>query len=304
MKTSVEVTTIRPQDVDARTLHGFLLGGIAPRPIAFVSSMDAEGRVNLAPFSYFNVFSANPPWVIFSPARRGRDATTKHTWDNVQAVPEVVVNLVDYAMVHACSLASTDFEAGVDEFVKTGLTPVESVDVRPPRVAESPIQLECRVVKVESLGDQGGAGQLVFAEIVRIHARGDVLNASGLPDATKLDLVGRCGGDHYVRASGEALFEVPKPLGVLGMGVDAIPEDIRTSHVLTGNQLAMLGGVECMPDETDVNEYKLLELSDVFMRHEGEGVELERALHVRAGQLLDNGLVDEAWKTLLAFNAG
>ncbi|MDA0728073.1 MAG: flavin reductase family protein [Bacteroidetes bacterium] len=304
MKSSSEVTSLRPQDVDARTLHGFLLGGIAPRPIAFVSSMDAMGRVNLAPFSYFNVFSANPPWVIFSPARRGRDATTKHTWDNVQVVPEVVVNLVDYAMVHACSLASTDFDAGVDEFVKAGLTPLASMDVRPPRVAESPIQLECRVVKVESLGDQGGAGQLVFAEIVRIHARGDVLNASGLPDATKLDLVGRCGGDHYVRASGEALFEVPKPLGVPGMGVDALPEDIRTSDVLTGNQLAMLGGCECMPDETDVNEYKLLELSDVFMRYEGEGVELERALHARAAQLLDNGLVDEAWKTLLAFNAG
>lgn len=296
--------TYRPEDLDARTLHGCLLGGIAPRPIAFVSTVDADGRVNLAPFSYFNVFSANPPLVVFSPARRGRDATTKHTWDNVQAVPEVVVNLVDYALVHACSLASTDFAEGVDEFVKAGLTALPSEVVQPPRVAESPVQLECKVVKVESLGEQGGAGQLVFAEIVRMHFRDNVLNDAGVPDATLLDLVGRCGGDHYVRASGEALFTVPKPLGVLGMGVDALPEDIRTSRVLTGNHLAMLGGCEAMPDETDVNEHKLLELAELFMDYEDDGVRLEEELHRRAAELLDKGMVDEAWKTLLAFNAG
>lgn len=296
--------TYRPEELDARKLHGCLLGGIAPRPIAFVSTVDGSGRINLAPFSYFNVFSANPPLVVFSPARRGRDATTKHTWDNVQAVPEVVVNLVDYALVHACSLASTDFAEGVDEFVKAGLTALPSEVVQPPRVAESPVQLECKVVKVESLGEQGGAGQLVFAEIVRMHFRDNVLNDAGVPDATRLDLVGRCGGDHYVRASGEALFTVPKPLGVLGMGVDALPEDIRTSRVLTGNHLAMLGGCETMPDETDVNEHKLLELAELFMDHEDDGVRLEEELHRRAAELLDNGMVDEAWKTLLAFNAG
>ncbi len=296
--------TYRPEDLDARKLHGCLLGGIAPRPIAFVSTVDADGRINLAPFSYFNVFSANPPLVVFSPARRGRDATTKHTWDNVQVVPEVVVNLVDYALVHACSLASTDFAEGVDEFVKAGLTALPSEVVQPPRVAESPVQLECKVVKVESLGEQGGAGQLVFAEIVRMHFRDNVLNDAGVPDATLLDLVGRCGGDHYVRASGEALFTVPKPLGVLGMGVDALPEDIRTSRVLTGNHLAMLGGCEAMPDETDVNEHKLLELAELFMDHEDDGVRLEEELHRRAAELLDKGMVDEAWKTLLAFNAG
>ncbi len=296
--------TYRPEELDARKLHGCLLGGISPRPIAFVSTVDASGRVNLAPFSYFNVFSANPPLVVFSPARRGRDATTKHTWDNVQVVPEVVVNLVDYALVHACSLTSTDFAEGVDEFVKAGLTALPSEVVQPPRVAESPVQLECKVVKVESLGEQGGAGQLVFAEIVRMHFRDNVLNDAGVPDATLLDLVGRCGGDHYVRASGEALFTVPKPLGVLGMGVDALPEDIRTSRVLTGNHLAMLGGCETMPDETDVNEHKLLELAELFMDHEDDGVRLEEELHRRAAELLDNGMVDEAWKTLLAFNAG
>lgn len=285
-------------------LHACLLGGIAPRPIAFVSTVNAQGQVNLAPFSYFNVFSASPPLVIFSPARRGRDATTKHTWDNVQEVGEVVVNLVDHALVHACSLASTDYPEGVDEFVKTGLTAVPSEEVKPPRVGESPVQLECKVVKLESLGDHGGAGQLVFAEIVRMHFRSDVLNEDGVPDAVKLDLVGRCGGAHYVRASGEALFTVPKPLGVLGMGVDALPEDIRTSRFLTGRQLALLGGSETMPDETEVNEHKLLELSDIFMEHEDDGVRLEEALHRMAAELLDQGMVDEAWKTLLAFNAG
>lgn len=297
-------TTYRPEELDARTLHGCLLGGIAPRPIAFVSSVDSHGRVNLAPFSYFNVFSANPPLVIFSPARRGRDATTKHTWDNVQEVGEVVVNLVDHALVHACSLASTDYEEGVDEFVKAGLTAVASEVVQPPRVGESPVQLECKVRKVESLGEQGGAGQLVFAEIVRMHFRSEVLNELGIPDAAKLDLVGRCGGDYYVRASGDALFSVPKPLGVIGMGVDALPKDVRTSPVLTGNHLAMLAGAESVPDETDVNEHKLLELADLFMEHEGDGERLERELHLRAAHLLDQGMVDEAWKTLLAFNAG
>ena len=296
--------TYLPSELDAKKLHGCLLGGIAPRPIAFASTVDGQGRVNLAPFSYFNVFSANPPMVIFSPARRGRDATTKHTWDNVQEVGEVVVNLVDHALVHACSLASTDFAEGVDEFVKAGLTPLPSEAVQPPRVGESPVQLECKVMKLESLGDQRGAGQLVFAEIVRMHFREDVLNETGVPDATKLDLVGRCGGAHYVRAHGDALFTVPKPFGFVGMGVDALPEDIRTSRVLTGNHLAMLGGTEAMPDETDVNEHKLLELAEAFMEHENDGAKLEEVLHHMAADFLDKGMVDEAWKTLLAFNAG
>ena len=296
--------TYRPSHLHSKMLHGCLLGGIAPRPIAFVSTVDGRGRVNLAPFSYFNVFSANPPLVIFSPARRGRDATTKHTWDNVNEVGEVVVNLVDHALVHACSLASTDYEEGVDEFLKAGLTPIPSDVVKPPRVGESPIQLECRVLKLESLGEQGGAGQLVFAALVCMHFREDVLNDEGVPDAVKLDLVGRCGGAHYVRAHGDALFTIPKPLSAVGMGVDALPDDIRTSVVLNGNHLAMLAGVEHMPDETEVNEHKLLELAEVFLDHEDEGAKLELALHQMAADLLDKGMVDDAWKTLLAFNAG
>ena len=296
--------TYLPSHLDPKMLHACLLGGIAPRPIAFVSTVDGRGRVNLAPFSYFNVFSANPPMVIFSPARRGRDATTKHTWDNVNEVGEVVVNLVDHALVHACSLASTDYEEGVDEFLKAGLTPVPSDVVKPPRVGESPIQLECRVLKLESLGEHGGAGQLVFAEIVCMHLREDALNDEGVPDAVKLDLVGRCGGAHYVRAHGDALFTIPKPLSAVGMGVDALPDDIRTSVVLKGNHLAMLAGVEHMPDETEVNEHKLLELAEVFLDHEDEGAKLELALHHKAADFLDKGMVDDAWKTLLAFNAG
>ena len=205
------MTSYTPSELDARKLHQCLLGGIAPRPIAFVSTQDAQGRVNLAPFSYFNVFSANPPLLVFSPARRGRDGSTKHTWDNVQCVPEVVVNLVDHAMVHACSLASTDYAQGVDEFVKTGLTPLAS-DACRPHVWRSAGSARVQGGELESLGDQGGAGQLVFAEIVKMHFRDDVVNDAGVPDATLLDLVGRCGGDHYVRAHGDALFTVPKPL--------------------------------------------------------------------------------------------
>ena len=284
--------------------HSFLLGGISPRPIAFASTIDVEGRVNLAPFSYFNVFSANPPILIFSPARRGRDNTTKHTLDNVLSVPEVVVNLVDFNLVHACSLASTDYAAGVNEFEKAGLTEIPSDTIAPPRVMESPVSFECKVLRVDSFGDKPGAGNLVVCEINRMHFREDVLDSNGLPDAHLLDLVGRCGGSHYVRASGDALFEIPKPVSNLGIGVDKIPQDIRLSRFLTGRHLAMLGNIESLPDETDVNDYKLMELSSIFMDHSDDGEQLEKELHLHSVRLLDNGNVNEAWKTLLSFNLG
>ncbi len=296
--------TLTPSDLDPGKLHAFLLGGIAPRPIAFASTVDSEGRVNLAPFSYFNVFSANPPILIFSPARRGRDNTTKHTLENVLEVPEVVVNMVDYNTVHACSLASTEYSKEVNEFKKAGLTEVASDLITPPRVLEAPASFECKVLRVDSFGDTPGAGQLVVCEILKIHFREDVLNESGLPDAKKLDLVGRCGGSYYVRASGDALFEVPKPLANLGMGVDNIPEDIRTSSYLSGMHLAMLGNVEVLPDETEVNDYKLMELSEFFLELQDDGSALEITLHKHAAELLDNGDVDGAWKTLLSFNLG
>ncbi len=300
----MEYVTFDPQALDVRTLHPLLLDGIAPRPIAFASTVDPEGRPNLAPFSFFNVFSANPPVLIFSPARRGKDNTTKHTLENVLRVPEVVVNLVDHAMVEACSLASGDFPEGVNEFEKAGLTALPSETIRPPRVAESPVQLECRVLRVDSLGDGPGAGQLVVCEITRIHYRADVMREGGRPDAHALDLVGRCGGNWYVRASGDALFEVAKPLAAPGIGVDSLPYDVRKSPAFDRNALAQLAAVSELPDETEVNEHKLIELSDLFMDLEDDAVALEKALHERAAASLRRGEVRDAWLTLLAFNAG
>lgn len=300
----VHFESFNPTELGGRDLHGKLLGGIAPRPIAFASTVDAEGRPNLAPFSYFNVFSAHPPVLIFSPARRMKDNTTKHTLENVLEVPEVVINLVDYAMVHACSLASADFDRGVSEFEKAGLTALPSDTIRPLRVAESPVQLECKVLRVDSLGSEGGAGQLVICEIQRMHFRSDVLNASGQPIPEALDLVGRCGGNAYVRVSGSALFEVPKPLVAPGIGVDALPTDVRESRILTGNDLAQLGALLEMPDETEVNDFKLLELSDLFIEHEGDGAALEEAVHRYAAACIQKGAVQDALKAVLTFNLG
>ena len=297
-------TSFDPKELNPSKLHAYLLGGVAPRPIAFASTVDSEGNVNLAPFSYFNVFSANPPVLIFSPSRRGRDNTTKHTYENVLEVPEVVVNMVDYNTVHACSLASTEYAKGVNEFTKAGLTEEISDIVKPPRVLEAPVSFECKVLRVDSFGDNPGAGQLVVCEILKLHFRNNILNEDGVPDPQKIDLVGRCGGNFYVRASGDALFEVPKPLANLGIGVDSLPEDVRKSSVLTGRHLAILGNVEILPDETDVNDYKLMELSEIFLDLQDDGSALELELHKHAATLLDNEDVDGAWKTLLSFNLG
>ena len=300
----MDCVTFNPQELETRQLHPLLLDGIAPRPIAFASTVDVEGRPNLAPFSFFNVFSANPPVLIFSPARRGKDNTTKHTLENVLKVPEVVVNLVDYAMVQQCSLASGDFAEGVSEFEKAGLTPVASETVKPFRVAESPVQLECKVLRVDPLGDGPGAGQLVVCEITRVHVRREVLGVDGRPDAHLLDLVGRCGGNWYVRAAGEALFEVAKPLAAPGIGFDALPEEVRSSTAFDRNALAQLAAVSELPDETDVNEHKLIELSELYMDLEDDPAALEQALHARAAEELARGEVRQAWMTLLAWNAG
>lgn len=300
----METITFNPASLQVRELHPLLLDGISPRPIAFASTVDAEGRPNLAPFSFFNVFSANPPVLIFSPARRGRDNTTKHTLENVLEVPEVVVNLVDYAMVQQCSLASGDFPEGVSEFEKAGLTPLASETVQPFRVAESPVQLECKVMRVDALGDGPGAGQLVVCEITRVHVRKEVMGPDGRPDAHLLDLVGRCGGNWYVRAAGEALFEVAKPLAAPGVGFDALPDEVRKSPRFDRNALAQLAALPELPDETDVNEHKLIELSDLYMELEDNPAALEQALHARAAEELERGAVREAWMTLLAWNAG
>lgn len=294
--------SIDPKTLEVPKLHQYLLGAVGPRPIAFASTVDEKGNPNLAPFSFFNVFSANPPIAVFSPARRGRDNTTKHTYENVKRVPEVVINVVDYALVQQCSLASTDYPEGVSEFEKTGLSPEASELVKPFRVKESPVQMECKVKEVIELGEGGGAGNLVVCEIIRLHIDESVLDADGKIDPTKIDLVGRCGGNYYSRAHGNALFEVAKPIRNMGIGVDKIPDDIRCSKILTGNDLGQLGNVEELPNETDVNEYKLTELAELFVELEDEPAELEKRLHQHARELLEKNKVEAAWKTLLSFN--
>ncbi|MGB0165593.1 MAG: flavin reductase family protein [Luteibaculum sp.] len=294
--------TIIPQEISVPELHGLLLGSVGPRPIAFASTVDEQGNPNLAPFSFFNVFSANPPMLIFSPARRGRNNTTKHTYENIKKTMEVCVNVVNYDIVQQTSLASTEYPEGVNEFVKAGLTPVDSEKIKPKRVKESPVQMECVVDQVIELGDQGGAGNLILARVVAMHIDENVLDADGKIDQHKIGLVGRMGGNWYSKGFGEALFEVPKPLTSLGIGVDQIPDEIRLSKFLTGNDLGMLGNVEQLPDETAVNDYRLVELSDLFVELEDEPKKLEEELHKLAHTMLEKGEIENAWKTLLAFN--
>ena len=296
------MVSIDPKDLPVQKLHQYLLGAIGPRPIAFASTVDAEGKPNLAPFSFFNVFSANPPILIFSPARSGRTNTTKDTYNNVKVVPEVVINVVNYDIVHQMSLASSPYAPGVNEFEKAGFTALKSDSVKPFRVAESPVQFECKVNEVIELGTEGGAGNLIICEVLKIHIHDEVLDSNGMIDQQKIDLVARMGGDWYSRANAESMFEITKPISTCGIGFDALPIDIKSSKVLSGNNLGHLAGIEKIPDETNVNEYKLLELSDLFVSLEDNPLALEEELHKRAQSLLDENKLEEAWLTLLSFN--
>jgi len=298
------MVTINPSEIPVPKLHHYLLGSVGPRPIAFASTVDADGNDNLAPFSFFNVFSANPPIMVFSPARSGRTNTTKDTYNNVKVVPEVVVNIVNYDIVQQMSLASSPFAPNVSEFEKAGFTALESETIQPKRVAESPVQFECKVIEVKELGDQGGAGNLVICEVTRIHLKEEVLDENGMVDQHKIDLVSRMGGNWYCRADENSMFEITKPITTVGIGFDSLPNDIRSSSILTGNDLGQLAGIEELPNETDVNEYKLIELSDLFVRLEDEAEQLEIELHKRAQRLLAENKLNEAWMTLLAFNNG
>ncbi|MBL0046756.1 MAG: flavin reductase family protein [Bacteroidetes bacterium] len=292
--------TINPLEVSVPRIHNFLLSAVAPRPICFASTIDAAGNPNLSPFSFFNVFSANPPIAIFSPARRGRDNTTKHTYENVKEVKEVVINVVNYDMVQQASLASTEYPKGINEFTKAGFTPIASQIVKPFRVKESPVQMECVVEEVVELGDQGGAGNLVICRIVLMHIDESVLNEKGTIDQNKIDLVARLGGDLYCRASGDALFEVAKPLTTIGIGVDQIPATIRHSKVLTGNNLGQLGNCEKMPSAEEVDAYKNSEQFAHLLSHLNIQMDYFAAnQHIIAKHLLDEGNVAEAWKILL-----
>jgi flavin reductase (DIM6/NTAB) family NADH-FMN oxidoreductase RutF len=296
------MVSIDPKNLTVQKLHQYLLGAIGPRPIAFASSVDAEGKPNLAPFSFFNVFSANPPILIFSPARSGRTNTTKDTYNNVKIVPEVVINVVNYDIVHQMSLASSPYAPGVNEFEKAGFTALKSDSVKPFRVAESPVQFECKVNEVIELGTEGGAGNLIICEVLKIHIHDEVLDSNGMIDQQKIDLVARMGGDWYSRANAESMFEITKPISTCGIGFDALPVDIKSSKILSGNNLGHLAGIEKIPDETNVNEYKLLELSDLFVSLEDNPLALEEELHKRAKSLLDENKLEEAWLTLLSFN--
>lgn len=294
--------TLDPKDLPIPKLHGYLLGAVGPRPIAFASTIDENGVNNLSPFSFFNVFSAAPPILIFSPARNGRTNTTKDTYNNVKAIPEVVINIVNYDILHQMSLSSSPYAPGVDEFVKAGLTPLASETIRPMRVQEAPVQFECKVNQVIELGDQGGAGNLVICEVTKIHIHEEILGEDGMIDQHKINLVARMGGNWYCHANEASMFEVAKPLTTVGIGFDQLPEDIKSSSVLTANDLAQLAGIAALPNETDVNDYKLLELSDFFLSLEDEPAQLEQALHNKAKELLIENKLEEAWMTLLAFN--
>lgn len=287
--------TVDPKEISTGETHQFLLGAVGPRPIAFASTVDEDGRPNLSPFSFFNVFSANPPILIFSPARRGRNNTVKHTFLNCKATKEVVINIVNYKMVQQASLSSTEFAEGVNEFEKAGFTMLKSDLVKPFRVAEAPAQFECKIREVVELGQEGGAGNLVICEVVKMHFDEEILDENGQIDQHKIDLVARMGGNWYSRAN-MGMFEVPKPLSTLGIGVDQIPENIRASKVLTGNDLGRLGNVEALPT---------LEESAVFLNENDEIAELVESgdaekIHLQAQLYLEKDEPAKAWKLLLA----
>ncbi len=292
--------TFYPKDLSIPEFHGLLQGSVAPRPIAFASTIDRDGKVNLSPFSFFNLFSTDPPILIFSPSRRVRDNTTKHTLENVLEVPEVVIHTVHFDMVEQMSLTSTEYGKGVDEFVKAGLTPVASELVSPPRIKEARVAFECKVNEVKPLGKRGGSGNLVLCEVMLVHVDEEMLGSDDILDPHKLDLVARLGGDWYTRASGQALFKIPKPLRTKGMGVDQIPDDIRNSLVLTGNNLGRLGNVEHLPDEREVMEFGQRPLiEEMRIRFKNDPESWTDHLHALAKEVLESGDADKAWKILL-----
>jgi len=283
-----------PSALETPKLHGLLLGSIGPRPIAFASTMDADGNPNLSPYSFFNVFSANPPIMIFSPARRVRNNTTKHTLENALVTKEVVINVVNYAMVQQMSLSSTEYAAGVNEFEKAGFTMLKSDLVQPYRVKESPVQYECKVNEIVALGKEGGAGNLIIAEVVKLHVDEAILNEDLSIDQHEIDLVARMGGNWYTRAK-LGMFEVPKPLSSLGIGIDLIPAEIRNSDILSGNDLGKLGNVEKLPTTEEIKQY----IETKQLNHKID-LQNEAAKHEQAKIHLTKGQVQEAWKILLA----
>jgi flavin reductase (DIM6/NTAB) family NADH-FMN oxidoreductase RutF len=290
--------SLKPQQLSPADLQNYLQHAIAPRPICFASTIDKEGNVNLSPFSFFNLFSSNPPVVVFSPARRVRDNTTKHTLENVKEVPEVVINIVDYEMIRQMSLASCEYPKGVNEFVKSGFTEEKATLVTPPMVKESKIKLECKVNQVLPLGTEGGAGNLIIAEIIMMHVDESVLNADNKIDQTKLDLVARLGGNWYTRANASTIFEIEKPNTKLGIGFDALPSSVKNSQLLTGNDLAQLANVHEVPEiDPSFHDDKLKNIIQYYSINPDE---MEKELHAYAKHLLEHGNTMAAWQVLLS----
>ena len=289
------------KDLTIPQKQNWLQHAIAPRPICFASTMDKGGNVNLSPFSFFNLFSSQPPIVVFSPSRRVRDNTTKHTLQNVLEVPEVVINIVDVAMVQQVSLASCEFPKEVNEFTKAGLTAVAATLVQPPMVKESKVQMECKVIEVKHFGQEGGAGNLVICEVLRMHVDESILNATHtMIDQQKLHHVARMGGDWYCKVDESNLFMVEKPNTKLGIGIDVLPEHIRNSRILSGNNLGQLANVHEMP--TVDPAYHDDKLKNIFQYYSINPEEMEKELHLYAKDLLEQGKVQEAWQVLLALN--
>lgn len=294
------IQTIDPKGISTAEMHKLLLAAVAPRPIALASTINTKGQVNLSPFSFFNVFSANPPIMIFSPSRRGRDNTTKHTYENVKQQQEVVINIVNYAIVEQMSLSSTEYSEGVNEFEKAGFTQVTSEVVQPPRVGEAPISFECTVDQVMELGTEGGAGNLVIARVQRVHMQEQYLNDQGGLDTQKLDLVARMGESWYCRASGDALFEIPKPIFNTGIGVDQLPKHVLQSTVLTGNHLGRLGNMETLPSNAAVASLKESEAVQEILA--AEGAEQLLQLHKHAITAIENNELEKALTLLFCLN--
>lgn len=288
------------KDIGPADVQNYLQHAIAPRPICFASTIDKEGNINLSPFSFFNLFSTNPPIVIFSPARRLRDNSTKHTIQNVLEVPEVVINIVDYNMVQQTSLASCEFAKGINEFEKAGFTMQPAAVVKPPMVKESKIKLECKIIEVKPLGTQGGAGNLVIAEVLVMHIDESILSADGKIDQAKMHHVARLGGDWYCRVDQTNLFKVAKPNTQLGIGVDALPEGIRSSKILSGNNLGQLANVKELPfvDPSFDDD----QLKNIIQYFSINPTDMEAELHRYAKELMEQGKVSEAWQVLLALN--
>lgn len=283
---------INPNTLSNQELSRILQNGIAPRPIALASTVDELGNPNLSPFSFYNAFGINPTTLIFSPARRGRDNTTKDTLENLKVHGEVVINAVSYDMVQQVSLSSTEYAKGVNEFDKSGLTPIASKMIKPFRVKESPLQFECKVREILETSGKAGSANLVICEIVCIHVSQHVLDEQGNIDVDKIDLVGRLGGNYYVRTSGDAKFIVPKPLSTKGIGVDSLPENIRLSNYLTGNDLGQLGNLETLPTDNEIAEIRL---HRAYLNTMGS----EQKKHLKAREMIDNGNVSQALALLM-----